>query len=391
MKNFIKILLGVAVIAGICYGLNNFRENKISQPEPEIIRPVRTIKLQGGNENFKRKYFGTVHGGKRADLSFRVPGTLKNINVEKGASVKKGQLLATLDPRDFNTKISQAQSSLSQAQAQYKNAQADFNRYENLYKQKVIAKAQYDTYKTQVDVTRSAVNAANANVKSARDALRDTELRAPFDGVIADRTVENFQDIAAKQTIFSLQDLTTLEIVFNVPDNDVLTAPIPQVHSINDLRNHSDLFTMTARFEAIPDKEYKLDLKEIATQATSSNTYPITAVMPAQYDIRILPGMAVTVEVDFSGEKNSEPGDSKFIVPTTAILNENGQNFVWKFTGHSGSQAGALVAKIPVTLGAIHDGGLIEIENDSLSGGDIIVTAGVNFLRPGQEVRLMEE
>ena len=384
MKRFIEILIGVAVLAGVCYGINTLREKQISQPEAEIIRPVRTIKLQGGGESFKRKYFGTVQGGKRADLSFRVSGTLRNINVEKGASVKKGQLLATLDPRDFNTQISQAQSSLSQAQAQHKNAQADFKRYENLYKQKVIAKAQYDTYKTQVDVTRSAVNAANANLKSARDALRDTELRAPFDGVIADRTVENFQDIAAKQTIFSLQDLTTLEIVFNVPDNDVLTAPIPQVHSINDLRNHSDLFTMTARFEAIPDKEYKLDLKEISTQATSSNTYPITAVMPTQHNIRILPGMAVTVEVDFLGKENLRQSGEKFIVPTTAILSENGQNFVWKFTG-------ALVAKIPVTLGAIHDGGLIEIENNSLSGGDIIVTAGVNFLHPGQEVRLMEE
>ncbi len=384
MKRFIEILVGVAVLAGLCYGINTFRENKISQPEPEIIRPVRTIKLQGGGDSFRRKYFGTVQGGKRADLSFRVSGTLRNINVKKGASVKKGQLLATLDPRDFNTQISQAQSSLSQAQAQHKNAQADFKRYENLYKQKVIAKAQYDTYKTQVDVTRSAVNAANANLKSARDALRDTELRAPFDGVIADRTVENFQDIAAKQTIFSLQDLSTLEIVFNVPDNDVLTAPMPQVHSINDLRNHAELFSMTARFEAIPDKVFPLTLKEIATQATAANTYPVTAIMPPQTDIRLLPGMAVNVEVDFTGAKNLEPGDSKFLVPTTAILNENGENFVWKFTG-------ALVAKIPVTVGSINNDGYVEIESASLNDGDIIVTAGVYFLRPGQEVRLMEE
>ena len=382
MKHFIKILLGIAVIAGICYGLNNFRENKISQPDPEIIRPVRTIKLQGGNENFQRKYFGTVQGGKRADLSFRVSGTLKNISVEKGASVKKGQLLATLDPRDFNTQISQAQSSLSQAQAQYKNAQADFNRYENLYKQKVIAKAQYDTYKTQVYVTRSSVNAANANLKSARDALRDTELRAPFDGVIADRTVENFQDIAAKQTIFSLQDLTTLEIVFNVPDNDVLTAPIPQVHSVNDLREHSDLFKMTARFEAIPDKTFQLTLKEVATQATAANTYPVTAIMPSQEDVRLLPGMAVNVEVDFTG--GSGHSEHKYFVPTTAILNEGVRNYVWRYENGN-------VSKVLVTVGTIRNDATVEISGSMLNGGDIIVTAGVNFLREGQHVRLLEE
>ena len=222
MKHFIRIVIGILVIAGICYGLHTLHEQQASEPEPEIVRPVRAVRLQGSGEYFTRRYFGTVQGGRRADLSFRVSGTLNKINVEKGAAVKKGTLLATLDPRDFNTRISQAQSALSQAQAQHKNAEADFRRYENLYKQKVIARAQYDTYKTQVDVTQSAVSSAQANLKSARDALRDTELRAPFDGVIADRMAENYQDVTAKQTIFSLQDLSSLEIVFNIPDNDVL-------------------------------------------------------------------------------------------------------------------------------------------------------------------------
>ncbi len=386
MKHIIKILIGAAIIAGICYGLNTFREKKLSEPEPEIIRPVRTVTLQGNNETFTRKYFGTVQGGKRADLSFRVSGTLKNIYVEKGASVKKGTLLATLDPRDFNTRISQAQSALSQAQAQYKNAEADFKRYENLYKQRVIAKAQYDTYKTQVDVTKSAVNSASANVKSARDALRDTELRAPFDGVIADRTVENFQDVTAKQTIFILQDLSALEIVFNIPDNDVLTAPIPQVRSLRDLQKHSSLFAMNARFEAMPDRVFPLTLKEIATQATAANTYPVTAVMPQQEDLRALPGMAVTVELNFIGNNQLEQQKTanKFFIPSTAILNQGDKNFIWKFENGK-------VTKIPVNVGTLQNDSSVEINGKDLHGGDVIVTAGVYFLREGQHVRLLEE
>ena len=381
MKTFFKIVLGIAIIAGICYGLNTLREKKQAEPEPEVIRPVRTVTLRGQGETFKRRYFGTVQGSKRADLSFRVSGTLNKINVEKGANVKRGTLLATLDPRDFNTRISQAQSALSQAEAQHKNAQADFKRYENLYKQRVIAKAQYDTYKTQVDVTKSAVNSANANLKSARDALKDTELRAPFDGIIADRTVENFQDITAKQTIFSLQDLSALEIVFNIPDNDILLAPVPQVKSLKDLQNHADLFTINARFDAIPDKVFPLAL---STQATSANTYPITATMPKQNDVRLLPGMAVTVEVDFSGGKSPEPSDAKFSVPTTAILSQGGSNYVWRFgVGY--------VSKVPVTLGQIHNDSTVEIDGPTLNNGDVIVTAGVYFLHEGQHVRLLEE
>lgn len=386
MKHVIRIVLGIVLIAGICYGLNILRQEKEEIHEVEIVRPVRTVRLQGGKDSFTRKYFGTVQGGKRADLSFRVPGTLRKINADKGSSVKRGALLATLDPRDFNTSISRAQSALSQAQAQFKNAQADFTRYENLYKQRVIAKSQYDAYKTQVDVAKSAVDAAQASLKSARDALKDTELRAPFDGMIADRKVENFQDVTAKQTIFSLQDLSTLEIVFSIPDNDILIAPIPAYSSFREmLRDSGNLFTLTARLDALPDRTFPLKLKEVATQATASNTYPVTATMPsAKDDVRLLPGMAVTVEVDFSGGSGKSNEDVKFSVPSTAILNDGADNYVWRY-------AVGQVSKVPVNVGQIHEGGYVDIEGETLGGGDVIVTSGVNFLHEGQKVRLMED
>ncbi|MBQ7578434.1 MAG: efflux RND transporter periplasmic adaptor subunit [Synergistaceae bacterium] len=380
MKHIIKFLVGAALVAGILYGFNTLRTKQESQPEPEIIRPVRTITLQDSGASFNRHYFGTVQGGKRADLSFRVAGTLNDIKVEKGAHVKKGALLATLDPRDFNTRLSQAQSALSQAQAQYKDAQANFKRYENLYKQKVVPRATYDTYKTQLDVARSAVRTAEANVKAARDSLNDTRLTAPFEGVIADRTAENFQDINAKQTIFSLQDLSTLEIVFNIPDNDILLAPIRKVNNLQELQANANLFTIHARFDALPDKVFPLKIKEVATQTTGANTYPVTAVMPSQQDFRILPGMAVTVEADFTGDTSE---NNKFFVPTSAILNQDGNNFVWRYEE-------GRIRKILVTLGTIRNDSFIEIEGN-IKGGNIIVTAGVNFLHEGQHVRLLTE
>lgn len=380
MKHIIKFLVLAALVVGIVYGFNTLREKKESQPEPEIIRPVRTMTLQNSGSTFNRHYFGTVQGGKRADLSFRVPGTLNNIQVEKGEHVKKGALLATLDPRDFNTKLSQAQSALSQAQAQYKDAQANFKRYENLYKQRAVSKAAYDTYKTQLDVTRSAVRTAEANVKAARDSVNDTRLTAPFEGIIADRLAENFQDINAKQTIFSLQDLHTLEIVFNIPDNDILLAPIQKVNNLQDLQEKSNLFKINAKFDALPDKSFPLTLKEVATKATGANTYAVTAVMPAQKDLRILPGMAVTVEADLTGDIDTT---RKFFVPTTAILNQGANNFIWIYDSGQAK-------KIPVKLGAINNNALINIDGD-FHEGDTIITAGVNFLHEGQHVRLLTE
>ena len=394
MKRFLEIVIGIAIIAAICLGLNYFKSNQVLNEQPEIIRPVRIFELTSLNESFTRNYFGTVQGSKRADLSFRVSGTLNKIYVEKGASVKRGALLATLDPRDFNTRLSQAKSALSQAQAQHKNAQADFKRYENLYKQKVVPRATYDTYKTQLDVAASAVETAQAQLKSTQDALKDTELRAPFAGVIADRKVENFQDITAKQTIFSLQDISSLEIVFNIPDNDILKAPLPKIKSISELlKDSKNLFTLNAKFEAIPDTVFPLDLKEVAAQAnTATNTYPVTAVMKSQQGSRILPGMAVTVEVDFSsGEKNlNAQEDNKYLVPVTAVMNENNNNYVWRYENNSAH-------KIQINTSSINNNGLIEISNfnpddkNILNNGDLIITAGVYFLHEGQHVRPAED
>ncbi|MBQ6774436.1 MAG: efflux RND transporter periplasmic adaptor subunit [Synergistaceae bacterium] len=382
MKYFIKFLLGVLIIIGVFYGLDTFKEEQATEPEPEIIRPVRAIKLQGSGENFTRRYFGTVQGGRRADLSFKVAGTLNQINYEKGASVRKGALLASLDPTDFHTALKQAQSSLSQAQAQYKNAQTDFKRYENLYKQRAISRAQYDSVKTAMDVAKSAVDLANAGVKSARDALSYTKLHAPFDGIITDRKVERSQNISAGQVIFNIQDFSNFEIVFNIPDNDILLAPVPSVKNLRELKAISDLFSVKAKFEAMPEREFNLTLKEIAAQATNANTYPVTAVMPHQNDLRILPGMAVTVEVDFSAGRKA--ANNKFFVPVTAILNEGNNNYIWKYDNGS-------VRKIQVNTGEINNNAFIEIEalnKNDLHNGDSIITAGVYFLHEGQKVRL---
>ncbi|MBR1672011.1 MAG: efflux RND transporter periplasmic adaptor subunit [Fretibacterium sp.] len=381
MRKFLKFAAGLCVVAAVCFGLGSLREEGASAPEPEVVRPVRTVTLGGGGDDGIRRYFGTLQGGKRVDLSFRVSGPLRTIAVEKGASVKKGDLLAALDPRDFQTRLRQAQSAQAQAQAQYGDAQTNFTRYENLYKQRAISKSQYDTSKTQVDVTRSAVNTAAAQTAAARDALKDTELRAPFDGMIADRMVENNQNIAAQQPIFSLQDISTLEIVFNMPDNDILLAPIPAVKDFKTLlEGDGTLFALSARFDAMPARVFPLKVKEFSAQADArTNTYPVTAVMPRQPDVNLLPGMAVTVEVDFC-PGNKAQSEGKYFVPATAILNEGTDNFVWRYDGTA-------VHRVPVTVGGPRNDGSLEISGPELHDGDVIVTAGVHFLREGQKVR----
>ena len=381
VKRLIEIIILAGLVFGAYKGLEIMRSQKAEVQEKEVIRPVKTVALRGNGKGGIWQYYGTLQGGKRVDLSFRVSGPISKIAVDKGASVKKGQLLATLDPRDYRTQLQQSQSNQAQAQAQYENAQADFKRYENLYKQKVIPKSTYDTYKTQMDVARSALNAARASTAAVRDSLKDTELRAPFDGVIVDRMVESFQDVTAKQPIFILQDISMLEIVFNVPDNDVIWASkTTSGLSKPDL----DVIALRAKFDAIPGRTFPLKFKEFVMQADrSTNTFPVTAVMPGQKDVALLPGMAATVEVEL---KDSAGTEQVFTVPQTAIVTSSAELYVWRCENDGNNNK--IVKRVSVTQNSPHNSGFVEIASDQLKDGDIIVVAGAHLLHENQKVRI---
>lgn len=370
MKRLIEIIILVGLVFGAYKGLEVMRSQQAEIPQKEVIRPVKTVTLRSNGKGGLWQYYGTLQGGKRVDLSFRVSGPIRSIKVDKGASVKKGQLLATLDPRDYQTQLKQAQSNQAQAQAQYENAEANFKRYENLYKQKVVPRSTYDTYKTQMNVALSSLNVAKASTTAVRDSLKDTELRAPFDGVIVDRMVESFQDVTAKQTIFILQDISMLEIVFNVPDNDVIWASKATSSRPDSIR---------AKFDAIPGKTFPLTVKEFVLQADrSTNTFPVTAVMPQQEDVSLLPGMTATVEVEVS---DLEGGERVFTVPQTALVTSGDQSYVWRCDNN-------VVKRVSVRQNTPHNNGFIDISSEQLRDGNKIVVAGAHLLHEGQKVRM---
>ena len=370
MKRLIEIIILAGLVFGAYQGLEFMRGQDVEIPQKEVIRPVKTVTLRSNGKGGLWQYYGTLQGGKRVDLSFRVSGPIRSINVDKGASVRKGQLLATLDPRDYQTQLQQARSNQAQAQAQYENAEANFKRYENLYKQKVVPKSTYDTYKTEMNVARSSLNVAKASTTAVRDSLKDTELRAPFDGVIVDRMVESFQDVTAKQTIFILQDISMLEIVFNVPENDVIWASKATSSAPDSIR---------AKFDAIPGRSFPLEFKEYVLQADrSTNTFPVTAVMPQQPDVSLLPGMTATVEVEVS---DIDSGQRVFTVPQTALVTSGDQTYVWRCENN-------VVKRVSVKQNTPHNNGFIDISSEELKDGNKIVVAGAHLLHEGQKVRM---
>ena len=172
-------------------------------PPPES-RPVKTMLVGGDIAGEFRQFPGVVDAIQRADLSFRVQGKITEILVREGDMVDKGQLLARLDPTDY-------QIVLNDRKASFKTAEANYERAKTLLEKGAISKVDHDKI-------RAEFFTAEANLKAAEQDMKYTSLNATFLGYIARRHVENFEEVRRKQTVFTLQDISELEIKVDEPE-----------------------------------------------------------------------------------------------------------------------------------------------------------------------------
>lgn len=320
----------------------------------KVLKPVKTLLIQSIDNIQNIKTPGTLRAAKRADLSFDVSGKVITLHATEGMKVKKGDIIATLDKSTFmNNYLS--------AKADLKEAELTLGRYKTLYQQKAIAKANLDRAQKDFDISKAAM-------KVTQKLLNDTKLRAYFSGTISKRHIENFQNVQAKELIVSIEDKSMLEVVVHAPENAMAT--------IND----KEILSMTASFEAIPDKKFPLTIKEIPTKIDpATRTYAVILLMKAPKNYNILSGMTADVEIKIKSKK--EKKEKKITIPLTAIFgNVTNETFVWLYTEET-----QLVSKKQVVLGEM-DGDKIEIIS-GLHNNQIIITAGVNYLVEGMKVR----
>ena len=324
----------------------------------DIIRPVKLMTIESEQTGQEMSYPGTVQASQRVDMAFRVSGPLIELPVDEGQQVKEGQVLARILPRDFKTELATRKARTLEASQQYQ-------RYRDLYIKKQVSKADFDKYKAQYDI-------AKAREQESSDALDDTNLRAPFSGVIAKRYVENFENVMAKQPIVSLQDISSIDIIVDVPE--IVMAQIKKRGSVVGF----------AQFAAAPGEEYELKLKEFSTQADpKTQTYQVTLSMPAPKNVNILPGMTATVV----GRKSGDEEDSRgAVIPALAVFSdEGGIPHVWLV-----NQDTMTVHARTVTTGELTGTDSILVI-DGLNQGDMIAVSGVSNLREGMQVRQLDQ
>ncbi len=407
------------VFAGIAVMMACGKEEKTTETQ-EVARPIKLMVVSPDQAEQKRSFPGRVRASRRVDLAFQVSGPLVELPVEEGQPVKKGHVVARIDPRDFEVQVkndegrlanSQAQlkamrqarpedirrleANLKKAEAAAKLGQAEYERIERIkqadpgavsqgmidraVEKKERAEAELLTAKEDLRIGTTGarpedIQAKAAEIKSlaaALDAaklqLSYTQLRAPFDGVISRRYVDNFQEVRAKEPIASLDDITSIEVLVDVPE--LVVARLKKGGSGR----------IVAEFPAAPGRHYQLKVKEFATRADpKTQTYQVVLEMPQPEDIRVLPGMTATVTGTTSAEETNQ---EMLVVPAIAVTADaSGKPCVWIVDKET----------MKVQPRAVKTGDLTGTESivivEGLKPGETIAVSGVSRLREGMQV-----
>jgi RND family efflux transporter MFP subunit len=357
-SKIIGLVVGLVILVAAIYSVFFVEWDTRVPPEEPVARPLKTMVVESPFSASGRKYPGKVQANEQVQLAFQVTGQLIEFPVVKSQEVVQGELLGRLDPRDFENTLAAKQALLTQARSEYERI-------------KGLAEREVATEKELYD-SKAAYDAAVAEANIAQKALDDTRLHAPFEGIIADTYVDNFQNVNAKQPVLSLQEIESVEIVVNVPEERVVRG-----------RGDVERYRFVATFEYLPDREFDVEVKEFSTEADpATQTYAATFVMPAPEDVLILPGMTATIR---EYQKEPEKTDAvAYAVPADAVpVDGQGNYFVWavKDTG----EGMGTVYRVDVQVGEMVGDDILVLAG--VNPGDRLALAGVHLLQEGQQVR----
>jgi RND family efflux transporter MFP subunit len=346
-------LLMAAILPG-CDG-----EEAEEQPD---IRPVRIVIAEEATGGEAVSLAGTVESQISVDLAFRIGGRMTERLVEVGDPVAPGQILARLDPEDERSALRAAEANGRSASGQLTESRINYDRQRQLFERGIAAQAAFDRAAQVLQTTQAAYEAAEAQAALARSRLADTELVADAPGVVTATGANPGEFVQAGRMIVQVARDDGKDAVFNVPDALLKRSPPDPVVSV------------TLSLDRAVTAEGRV--REVAPQAD-----PVTGTFRVRVGL-IDPPAEMRLGSTVSGRITI--GTSGGIeLPSTALTSVEGQPGVWVVDPET-----MVVALRPIGIAGF--GPATVNVTDGLQIGEMVVTAGVQALRPGQVVRLQE-
>lgn len=331
------------------------------EPVAEPVRPVRVVTVEKREVIETVSLPGQIEAQEEVSLSFRVGGRMIERLVNVGDQVEAGQVIARLDPEPARNTLRTARANLSAAMGQQTMARNDYQRQETLLRQGWTTRARYDAAAQALKAAEAQVDAAQAQVDTAQDQLGYTELAADGNGTVTARGAEPGEVVTAGRMIVHLARRNGRDAVFDVPAPVIRNAPANPVVMVALVSDPAVRTTGRVR--------------EIAPQAD-----PVTRTFRIRVGLQDPPeAMLLGSTVNGSIEASGVGG---IAIPATALTQANRQPAVWIV-----DQTTSTVALRNIELDRYDLARAIVARG--LETDEIVVTAGVQALRPGQKVRIL--
>jgi RND family efflux transporter MFP subunit len=327
-------------------------------PEP---RPVRTVTVEAQADGERVSFTGQIRAKDEVNLAFRIDGRLIERRVDVGSVVKAGDIVGRLDPKDEQNELGSAQANLASLQAALIQARLSFQRQQELLKGGWTPRAKFEDAQQLMDTVTAQVEAAQAKVRLAQDRLGYTVLHADSAGAVIAKGAEPGEVVKAGHTVLQLARQGGRDAVFDMPEQMIRTGPRDPVVEI--------------ALSDDPDVKAMGGVREVAPQADSaSRTFQVKVGI-------IDPPEAMQLGATVTG-RISLPAPEGVKVPASALTEGNGGPAVWVV-----DRQNQTVSLRPVDVARYDAVGVVI--SRGLDKGDLVVTAGVQMLRPGQKVRLL--
>jgi len=336
-NNFLYALLFPAITLYSCGGNNEQNDDSVYV---NVIEAVNADQL--GTQTFT----GKTKSAEEAQLSFRVSGPISKVYVKEGDIVSKGQVVAEMDDRDYLIQF-------NATKAEYEDIKATADRVIALYKEGNTSAQTYDK-------ARYGLEQITQKLAHHKDQLEDTKLKAPFSGYVKARIHETGETVGAGMPVLTLAGGPGLEVEINM--------------SANDYGRRDKFVSFSCQFDVLPDESFPLEVVRVSNEANVSQLYTVRLRMKGDYDKKkITAGMSTIVKASLEEEDHGVVN-----VPTSAILNKDGKNIIYKY------EDGIAKAKEVTVLFLNRDG---SANVKGIKKGSQVVATGVRNITDGQKVK----
>jgi multidrug efflux system membrane fusion protein len=358
--------LALAILAGACAH---------EAPEPPPLTPVRVESVGGATSASSLRYSAAILPGRRVDLAFKAPGYIGDISqvsdggriLQEGDRVRRGQVLARIRPDDFQAKVNQARSQQQEVDAAFAQAQQAWDRSRQLYERKSITRTDYDAAKAAYDMVVARRDGARALVTEANNALADSSLTSPLDGVIIKRLIEVGSLVGPGAPGFVIADNTTVKVLFGAPHEVVKGLTVRQ--------------PMTITTESYPNERFQGRITSLAPAADpGSLVFDVELTLP-NADGRLKPGMVATLEIA-RGEQREQ-----LTVPLAAIIRSTQDPDGYAVFVVEEREGKSYAKRRDVALGAMV-GNTVAV-SDGLRSGERVIVTGATIVADGEAVEVL--